>query len=89
MVNHVDAKFLDKHIINIARKERMKRMTVPEHGPFSVRPCMTGYWGVYDCLGREYITHIFDDKVNLTQENATFICNALNLYTRAALLDGS
>ena len=70
------------------KKARMTRMPVHEHGPFSVRPTMAAHWGVFDCLGREYITQTFDDKINLTQENATFICNALNLYTRAQILEG-
>lgn len=69
-------------------KERLKRMPVQDHGPFSVKPLYNMYWGVFDSLGREYITQTFDDKINLTQENATFICNALNLYSRAVLLDG-
>ena len=70
-------------------KERLKRMTVAEHGPFTVRPTMTNHWGIFDGLGREYITQIFDDKINLNQQNANFICKALNLYISASLLDGS
>ena len=70
-------------------KERLKRMPVQDHGPFSVRPVRSAYWGVFDSLGREYITQTFDDKINLTKENAEFICNALNLYSRAHILDGT
>lgn len=80
---------VDKALAKAKARERLKRMPVHDHGPFTVRPTMSAHWGVFDSLGREYITQVFDDKINLTQENATFICNALNLYTRAALLDGS
>lgn len=82
---NVGQDFVDK----AKARERLKRMSVSEHGPFSCRPIVIGYWGVFDSLGREYITQTFDDKINLTKENAEFIVNALNLYSRAHILDGT
>lgn len=70
------------------RINRLINMPISEHGPFSARPLQNMYWGVFDCLGREYIIYGFE-KIPLTKENAKFIADALNLFSSASLLDGS